>query len=249
MSDNKRKILIIENQEFQYSELLHHLEKLDCLKKYDFYPTKDDYVCFIDNVRVWVNKEYKPNYITDALNYLNKFIVDKKIELILVDHILGGAHHCFTGIRLAEALNETRTTSNTVLPVIFISKTEHTDKTRITDFESYKSKYPNTSKWVHKGYFGDVILEPEFLKKNVVPEIEKLLKKSLATRIIEKLNEKKPIIIAASETIDRDIATQTIDLIEKIANKTVEANDELLSKLTKSQLSSDYLSVLESANQ
>jgi hypothetical protein len=175
MPKPKRTVLIIENQKFQQDEFF------DCLKDYyEVYPNDDDYVSFIDNVRVWVNEEYKDDYRENALNYVTQVINNKdlNIELILMDHKLGGAHKCKTGIDLAAILNEPRKTTNSILPIIFISKTEHTDKKRISEFDDYQSKYPNTSTWVHKGYFGDEILEPEFLKKNVISEIDKLLGQS-----------------------------------------------------------------------
>lgn len=175
MPDSKRQILIVENQQCQHEQIVDSLEKC-----YVVYPNHSEYICFIDNVRVWVNEGYNPEYRAAALNYLNTFINEnQQLELILMDHKLGGAHKCKTGIDLAMELNRPRKETNCVLPVIFISKTEHTDENRIERFDAYQSKYPNTSNWVHKGYFGDEILQPEFLEKNVIPEIEKLLGESL----------------------------------------------------------------------
>ena len=242
MPDSKRKILIVENQQRQHKEIVTCLGEF-----YEVYPDHHEYICFIDNVRVWVNEGYKPDYRAVALTYLNNFIQEHEhFELILMDHKLGGAHKCKTGIDLAMELNRPRKETNCELPVIFISKTEHTDENRIERFDAYQSKYPNTSNWVHKGYFGDEILQPEFLEKNVIPEIESLLKKSIASQIIEKLNENKPKITVSTGSTEREIVVKTMALIDDITQGKAEATIDLLSRLNESQLDSQYLELLNS---
>ena len=243
MPKPKRTILIIENQQSQQDEIS------SCLRDhYVVCPDDRDFVYFIDNVRVWVNKEYDDGYREKALKYIIQVLNDenRNVELILMDHKLGGAHECNTGIDLARALNEARKTTDSLFPVIFISKTEHTDKNRITDFDSYQNDYPNTSEWVHKGYFGDEILERAFLEKNVIPKIESLLKKSIAIQIIEKLNENKPKITSTTSSTEREIVEKTIALVDEITQGKAEATNELLSRLSEDQLDSQYLELLKS---
>lgn len=167
----KRNILLIENQKFQFDKIID----FDCLKIYNIYPSESCYIKFIDNVRVWVNNQYKPNYREKAINYLKDFIEQNKIEMIIMDHILGGAYHCFTGIDLAEEINRSKSVEN-CMPVLFLSKTEHNEKNRMFKYENYKKIYPEDicTKWIHKGYFGDEILSEEYFKKMVIPEILKL---------------------------------------------------------------------------
>lgn len=186
------KILVIENQVTQFDTISEHLNT-----KYQIFPISDDYLKLIDNVRVWINEQYSPDYRKSAIDYINKFIDSEEICLILMDYKLGGAHSCLKGTDLAKKLNKKRTKNNkSTLPVIFLSKSEHTDKIRVKDFEAYEKKFSNTL-WVHKGYFGEEILEKGYFKKYVLDEIEKMLPMDISERTIGILNEfiirKEPI--------------------------------------------------------
>lgn len=186
------KLLIIENQITQFdtiSELLN--------EKYQPFPSNDDYLKFIDNVRVWINKQYEKVYRKKALDYLLEFINTEEIRLIVMDYKLGGANYCLVGTDLAEKINKKRTKNNKrTIPVIFLSKTEHTDRIRVKNFDAYKKKFPNTM-WIHKGYFGEEILAMGYFQKYVLVEIEKMLPLDITTNTIGILNEfiirKEPI--------------------------------------------------------
>jgi len=167
----KRKILVIENQEFHFDSIIGNL------KDYCVYPEKSNYINFIDHIRVWVNEEYSEKYRYSAIEYILKILNNKEneIELILMDHILGGAHHCLTGIDLAKEINLTRLKEGkSVLPIAFLSKTEHNYEKLVTSYEDYKKRF-NFSEWIHKGYFGDELLKEEYFKSYVIPIIDKLL--------------------------------------------------------------------------
>lgn len=168
--NGKRKILIIENQYKQYEKILGYLKN-----EYEVYPkNKDEYIKFIDKVRVWINEEYHEDFINIALAEIVKQIVkceegtNNKIELILMDHILGGPHHCKTGIDLAIKLDENKTIKH--IPIVFLSKTPDEEKNRLTGYESYKKKKSVTG-WIHKGYFGEEILKKNYFKKNVTDKL------------------------------------------------------------------------------
>lgn len=166
MPTEKRKILVIENQQYQFDPIV------DYLKDYDVFPKKaKDYSTFIDCVRVWVNEQYEKDYRDIALANIREKINENKIELILMDHLLGGAQHCHTGIDLAIEINKVEKPE---LPIAFLSQVEHTEKRRSEAYEKYKKDH-KLSKWIHKGYFGDEILKEDYFKSRVIPEIENLL--------------------------------------------------------------------------
>jgi|GEM_PF-2881375 len=190
---SKRKILIIENQQFQFEKIFEYLKKHpenSDQKMFEILPTippngdsdkYSRYINFIDHVRVWVNTEYDHKRIEKAIKHI-KDITATGVELILMDHILGGAHHCRTGIDLATHINGNVnekgevTVNDSIIPIVFLSKTEHTDAKRVTAFETYKTHFnASSSAWIHKGYFGDEILKKEYFDSRVIPKIIDLL--------------------------------------------------------------------------
>lgn len=173
MEQERKKILVIENQNFQYKEIIGYLKS----NNFQYYPDiKDNYVEFIDHVRVWVNKEYEHNdYRKRSFSYIYD-VMQKGFDLILMDHILGGAYHCLTGIDFARALNLKRKEENKkYIPVVFLSKTESNEENRLKQYDEYKADFPDTSVWVHKGYFGDEILNETYFNECVVKEINRLI--------------------------------------------------------------------------
>jgi len=178
MNTDQHRILIVENQEFQFLKIVEGFMsfKPEDGKKYsvNWYPKQANFISFIDHVRVWVTKGYlfNDNYRTQALNHILSTIVDEEIELILMDHILGGAYDAYTGIDLARAINEARKEGNLpVLPVIFLSKSEHTGEKRQADYIKYETEFPVTSTWIHKGYFGEEVLRRDYFHKHVVSAV------------------------------------------------------------------------------
>lgn len=172
----EKNILIIENQEFQFKKIY------PLLKKGNYHPfpsdNDDEFVKFIDHIRVWVNEEYQPHHRILAYSYLTNFIDKNNINLVLMDYKLGGAHHCLTGIHLAEELNNFRLRNKKeILPVYFLSKTELNDKKREERFNSYKEKFAKTE-WIHKGYFGEEILEATYFNRNVLKLIDDFFEKT-----------------------------------------------------------------------
>jgi len=175
----KRNILIIENQYTQFCEIHNNLGT-----EYDIFPNskQDDYIEFIDKVRVWVNEEYEKVLKNAAISKIKQYITSNNIELILMDHILGGAHHCKTGIDLAYEINEPRKNKDQIIPVLFLSKTKSDDiKKELggvapTGINKYEEDFGESNYiWVHKGYFGDEIRNEAYFDVNVLPKIKKLI--------------------------------------------------------------------------
>jgi hypothetical protein len=183
------------------------------------------YNLLVTKVRIWIDKnrdsknDGKEVYRNGILKQISELVGDNQAELIVMDHILGGSYSCLTGIDLAEAmvariLGITNLEDDTIQnisdtgkiskipPILFLSKTEHTDKKRLDRYEEYQEKMGKMylkadeklkedrdalnrkieahTKWVHKGYFGDEILQPEYIKKYVIERgIKELLKKGI----------------------------------------------------------------------
>jgi hypothetical protein len=229
MTTEKRKILIIENQQSQFDGIV------ECMGDYCFFPEKSGYIAFIDHVRVWVNELYDADYREKAITFIIDIINTKETELILMDHILGGAHHCLTGIDLAREINGRRVKeSKTVIPIAFLSKTEHNDENRISAYDKYEKQF-NTSEWIHKGYFGDEILKKKYFNSRVIPQIETLLGKSLSNQIMEILKKKTPTLDISTNiegNPDRELSNAIDDFIQKIESNTIHVDTEIISKIT-----------------
>ncbi|MEQ1604696.1 MAG: hypothetical protein ABL999_07490 [Pyrinomonadaceae bacterium] len=216
--------MIIENQQSQYESILDGLKNV-----FDLLPQTGEYTSFADCVRVWVNEEYPSNRRDKSLKQIERVIEGQGIELILMDHILGGPFPCLKGIDLAKQLNGKRKISNTVLPILFISKTEHSEHSRIAAFEEYQEQFPGSSNWIFKGYFGDSILKPEFVKKVVRVEIEKLLGESPKNKLIEILDHE--IIRKGQDELVLAIKANAERLKGQVANGAILASNEMVMRL------------------
>lgn len=204
MSEDKKNILVIENQQCEFECIADFLKK-----DYNVYPATDDFLKFINNVHVALNKQYHKAYRGLALGYIKSIVIGKgkpfgnerPVDLILMDHILGGAHYCHTGIDLANYLNSDR--KNNPIPVVFLSRTSQDDKKKLEGSlfdegsfdlagnslhrmgyeKHYSVQYPNSSRWVHKGYFGEETLDNTdidndtltYFDKYVIPAIEAIM--------------------------------------------------------------------------
>ncbi len=190
---DKRKILVIENQNFQYKEIIRHLGR----NNIDYYPKPEKYIELIDHVRVWVNDGYNCNSYRDkSLEYIYAALQEQDFDLILMDHILGGAYHCLTGIDLACALNKKRKDNEKgPIPVVFLSKTENNLESRLKEYDRYETDFPNTSEWIHKGYFGDELLNKTYFDERVIKGINKAISMfEKSTNIQKNMDEKKEYI-------------------------------------------------------
>jgi hypothetical protein len=172
-------ILLIENQKKQFDHIYNCFQKDDLSSQYRIFPANTDFVKFIDYVRVWVNENYSKydsnninhanaTYREVAMNNIIKTIHDNDIKILLMDYKLGAAYLSKTGIDLATEVN---TLLNNQLPVVFISKDQKNEKIE-KELEAYECE----KIWIYKGFFGDEILQTEYIKKYVIKNgIEKLL--------------------------------------------------------------------------
>ena len=188
MNINMTNILLIENQEKQFQSIYERFKLDDLSCTYKIFP--DEFIKFIDCVRVWVNENYSTydknnlNNSTKNLSYrelamgkIIQTISDNNIDIILMDFKLGAGYLSKTGIDLATQINEIRVLNNlSPLPVVFISKDLKNPK-----IEDEFKKYKWENRWVYKGFFGDEILQSKYIKDYVIKEVVALLSNSKGT--------------------------------------------------------------------
>lgn len=163
-----RKILLVENQQTQF-EVVSNL-----MKRFGFESVPaigPSYAIFIERVRVFINPQYDDEYRNNAIDEIVRAVGDWGVELIIMDHILGGAYHCLTGIQLGEEINSRL---SEILPVLFLSKTERSETRRLHDYDAYARKFGRTE-WVHKGFFGEEILSPGIFEDLILERTRRLL--------------------------------------------------------------------------
>ncbi len=244
-----RNILIIENQEYQFAKIYSYLSNYvttnEKTKKFNVFPeyngsSSQKYVDFIDNARVWVNGNYNPDYREIGLLNIENTIKDNNIELIVMDHILGGGYSNDTGIELATTINNRRKETEpilNILPIIFLSKTEHNEFNRCIKYDIYRLTFDSDAKsdWVHKGYFGDEILKKDYIQNNLVEKINACLLGTGKDILLESLNNLlKPLNeMSRIETFEKDLKNQLDEFIMIIKNgkKTEKEIEELIQEI------------------
>ena len=173
-----------------------------------------------DKIRIYVNAKYPSTYSEEAFKTIRD--VARQADLIIMDHLLGGAYRCDTGINIARRLaglkdhdsQSGRTISHEeevieyhrVKPVLFLSKTEANAEKRLKDYEDYKldiTKKFNVSDidahtlWIHKGFYGDeIILSDPYMKQEVINNAEKLLNQNLVARKQRLVNKWEKLLYA-----------------------------------------------------
>jgi hypothetical protein len=205
---------------------------------FDVYPDgKKEYTNFMDHVRVWINSQYMQKRVI-AKNYIIECVEKKGISIIIMDYILGGAHHCLTGVDLADMIND-GAVGDAAKRIIFLSKVESNDKGRIKNIEEYEKNYPETSIWVSKGYLGDEILEKEYFMNNVMPKIRDQCEKVGKNNKVYKLKS----ILSRRNVLKSEARIQyetSFEMIEKIINS-IGAGGELCLR--------DYTWIIENDSQ
>lgn len=162
----ENKILLIENQ-FQQFEKIHNM--LNSFS-YETVPSLENFHYFMERVHVILHPGYDREYKEKAEKLLFEDIENFCPRMIIMDHMLGGAHNCCTGIRLATQINEERRRKNRpVLPVLFLSRTPHEDEKRMLEYKVYEEKYP-MSKWMPKGFLGTDILDDTYFEQYILKE-------------------------------------------------------------------------------
>lgn len=156
------RIVLIENQFREYNKFRMKLDR-----NYVIYPSVDEYINFIDHVRVYLNPRYdqlrKP-----ALRKVLEMIDAFEPDLLIVDHILVGNHTGETGIALALELRK-----SIKKPIIFLSRTVRNDIDVCINLPMLKPQ--SNVVWVPKGYPGSDFTEDPFFSDQILTAITAML--------------------------------------------------------------------------
>lgn len=214
------KIWVIENQIVQYRSLRDFLES----KGHIVLPAEEDFIEFIDHVRVSLNSRYGKR-CPEAKNW----VIEKgKIyapDGIVMDHILVGPHDGGNGIDLAIELRK----EGINVPIVFFSRTE-INNPEVCE----KLSQISDSQWVSKGN----TLEGKSGKEYIISAMERLLTKkeenSDYNAMIKLLDDRKPVLGAHSDKEDRKLAGIINDFKDKLkADKNIKITLEELQETLK----------------
>lgn len=161
----KPRILIIENQHYQFSEMVPLLED-----GFHLFPrTSKDFEKFMDMVRIFLNPRFAEHRRKHAGEQIVIAVRDFQPDLFIVDQILVGNYKGLGGTHLAlELLKDFKK------PIIFLSRTDQFQENIQKDLEKL-SKEMIRFKWVSKGFSGSLILQPDYFSRNVKTAMEAFL--------------------------------------------------------------------------
>ncbi len=169
------RILIIENQ------FVHFKKLQDGLKSDSVYviPSgRDEFVRFISAVKVFLNPPgYSESYRESCWKEIKSEILGTneqgRVNLIIMDIVLGGATICKTGLDLAlEIWNKI----DREIPILFLSRSDYSDEHRYLMEQQFKKKQFRCD-WLMKGFMGYETLAESFIKYTVSEKIQEMLKK------------------------------------------------------------------------
>ncbi len=243
-NQDERTILLIENQYRQFLKIKKYLNDAG----FNVYPLCQDFISFIDLIRVYLNPRYggiqSGSRRDGAFQEIVAYIGEIQFDVIIIDYILVGCHVAETGIFLAKKLRK----QGIDTPIIFLSRERYNQpeimKALTKDLKPYK--------WIHKGYDGREILEKEYFEQHVITGIEESLQESirqilmkiaesntfkdmryngentewtdkLYTKIVEKMEIRTPV--------NRAMRNQVNDFLKNVAIKTSEDFNQLLKEL------------------
>lgn len=229
-------IILIENQISQFWEIVKFFRPKDGDKIiYNIFPKEDDqFINFMDNIRVRLNLYYPDNIREKALqNILSIINTSNQIEgkstqpdAFIIDHKLVGCHNSLTGIHLAKELRKQGYINQ---PIIFLSRTLESDSNVMEGRKTLMGSHI----WIPKGYAGKEINDKDYFEKNVLAVIPELIKKSGYMIYIDKLekisrfpsmarylDELKPIINSIKEKNEiTDVHKKAIDNFLTLADE------------------------------
>lgn len=231
---NNRRILIIENQFIQFKDIIKLLDN----SGFDFFPNENKFDEYLDAIKIYLNPRYPIERRNLFLNKLIEMTANYNPELLIIDHILIGAHDGEDGIDLAVKFRE----NNFNQPIIFFSRTEQNN----IDVCVKLPKVSHCKEWISKGYSGADILEAAFFNERVIPRIQSLLSEPLSEKILKKLNDRKYKLGSSSKEVHRRINEVTEKLIAGITNQSILVSEEIYTKISTDYLDSEYLNILES---
>jgi len=147
-------------------------------ERYEVFPTRRQYISFINDVRIFLNERYgsldKPGKRLIAKTNLLKYLEQHKPDIFMVDHILVGNHKARDGIFLMETLR-----TSYKQPIIFLSRTANNEEHVMESLP--RIDHPHA--WINKGYFGEEILNKVYFDKYVLPSVRGFIENSYSEEI------------------------------------------------------------------
>lgn len=169
-----KRILIVDNQFVQYELLTNCLLK----KGYIISPSdRDNYSTFISAVKVYINETgYPANYREACFDVIKNYCVPEKetpVDLIIMDHKLGGSTVCKTGYDLA--IDIWQKVDKNIL-VLFLSRTDYSEEYSFAQRHDLEVSNYHFD-WLMKGFLGEETMQKLFIEKVVCEKMEQLLSK------------------------------------------------------------------------
>lgn len=158
------RILVIENQQTQYERIKKYLDA----REYTVMPSDEEYIDFIDNVKIYINPRYEGVKKQNAWKSIEGKV--DEADLLLIDHKLSGTHIGKTGIGLA--VDIVWKIGN--FPILFFSRTDKGERSVKDELEKLQGIEGKDWIWVDKGYSGESLFNEGYFKEYVVKGIESL---------------------------------------------------------------------------
>ncbi|MFD0792048.1 hypothetical protein ACFQZX_00385 [Mucilaginibacter litoreus] len=164
----KPKVLIIENQYFQFKLIYDNLDT-----NFEIVPKRDpaSFKTLMDHVRIALDARYGKDHLEEdsmrkeSFDWLMQEIRTFQPNIILMDHILLGYYLANDGITLAEFLRKEEINT----PILFLSRTEQNDS-RVIKVKSKVSR----CEWIHKQLSGHELLSESYCEEVLIPHMHAL---------------------------------------------------------------------------
>lgn len=199
-------ILIIENQREHFEKLFKGLSSNEVIVR----PSLEGFVGMMSAVKVYLNTNgYEQKYHDACWRIIEKNIKDEQgkiaVDLIIMDNILGGSTVCRTGQDLAKDIWDR---ISKTIPVLFLSRTEFSDKQRFEMEESfYKNK--NRFEWLMKGFLGSEMVEDPYITQTVAQKVRDMLTKNWTEESVSNPNQ------FAIDCIEKILAIDTLTIRDR----------------------------------
>lgn len=165
-------LLLIDNQELQFNAFAKMLRSSE--KEFNVFPLEGDYIKVMNYLRISLNHRYLKATRSNAWTLFESYIVQKKIDLFILDHKLIGNHEGENGIDLAVKIRENALFADK--HIIFLSRAAQ-NQPDVKDGLHDKLQ-DGSYTWVEKGYAGLNILDIDYFKKYVIEKIDQLVQVS-----------------------------------------------------------------------
>ncbi|TDO20325.1 hypothetical protein [Pedobacter duraquae] len=180
------RVVVVENQFTQFEEIHQALSDFNIFPENDI----EAYKKFTNNVRILLNPGYGSFYTKDLLRYIcyqdfKKYIIDNRIQIILLDHILVNSTFAENGINLVIHLRDD-SDKRVHLPVVFFSASNRASK----EIEDVMGDYLGL-RW-HSKVYTEKDKSPEDVFKSLAITIRENAQETMGAavkRIFEDLTE------------------------------------------------------------